>query len=246
MEKEQTKVIEIRPFHELKQEQVEQTDDNEAVEKTSLKQEIERAKQKLQAVENERKKLLAKIHQEIESEKKVWEQTKEEEMERVQQEGYKAGFEQGKNESLSEFEYLINEGNELVSQAKEQYYKQLQQSESVIVQLAMQAAEKILNQTLSTHPEKFIPLVQKAIQDLKDNLTYSIFLHPKNYETVLKQKDELYESVTETATISLYIDDELEENSCLIEHASGKIDASINTQLSEIKQVLVNLAEKNK
>lgn len=242
--KTETKVIEIRPLQKIKKEEKHQLKENKAIKKTSLQLEIEREKQKLHALENERKQRLQQLQIEIENEKQLWEQTKQEELKQIQEEGFNAGFSEGKNKSLTKYKHLIDEANDLVIKAKEQYFAQLQQTERTIVQLAMQTAKKILNQTIDEAPERFVPIVQKAIEQLKEDETYTIYLHPRNYETVLKQKAELYESLSESATILLYVDEDLEKNSCLIEHSSGKVDASVNTQLNEIKKILLNIAKK--
>lgn len=242
--REKSKVIEIRPFHEFQQVEKE-TNNNEQLEKTTLDIEVEEAKQQLHSIEEQRKVILQELKEEIEKERTAWEETKKAEMEQIKQEGYKVGYEDGKTSSLNKYSYLIEEANELTESASQQYYEQISQHESTIIHLAIQIAEKILTTTLDEQPDQFIPIVQAAILDLKDNETFNIYLHPANYEDVLKQKDELYESVSKTATISLYIDDKLQKNSCLIKHASGKVDASVNTQLTEVKQVLIGLVEKN-
>lgn len=241
---EKAKIITIRPLHEFKEEKA-SDQDNTLIEKTSIQLELEKAKQELHSAEQQREKIINNLHNEIEREKLAWEQIKQEEMERIQQEAYQTGFEEGKNESLAQYKHLIDKANELVNRATAQYYEKIEEHESTIIHLSIQIAEKILNNTLSEDPSSFIPVVKAAIQDLKDNFTYKIYVHPNKYNIVTEQKDELHELVDEKATISLYIDDEIGENSCLIEHSAGRIDASVDSQLKEIKRALTELMETN-
>lgn len=239
-----TKVIKVRPLHEFKKEEKDAAI-NDLTEPISLQLQIEQAKQQLHSVEKQREKLISELHEEIGREKEEWEKLKQEEMERIQKEGYESGFQAGKQESLAQYSHLIDEANALTERATDEYYEKIKQYESTVIQLAMQVSEKILNDKLLDEPKSFVPIVKAAIQDLKENYSYSIYLHPDNYDIVLNQKEELYELVDEKSTISLYIDNEIDVNSCLIEHSSGRIDASVDTQLKEIKRALTQLMETN-
>jgi len=108
----------------------------------------------------------------------------------------------------------------------------------MIVKLAVRSAEKVIKQQLSEHPESFLEIVKAAIHELKDHAVVSIFLHPDNYEHVLKQKDELRQLLDAETKLAIYIREDLEKNSCLIEHPYGQIDASVDTQLDQIRQAL--------
>ena len=67
-----------------------------------------------------------------------------------------------------------------------------------------------------------------------------ILLH---YEELLSKKEELMTIFSNVVNLFIYPDSDLSEDSCLIESSSGRIDASIDTQLSEIKVKLTELLE---
>src|SRR5690625_4814653 len=82
-----TKLIEVRPFHEfVKQE--DKSEDSELLEQTSVQLEIERARQRLHSIEQQRQSILTNLKREIEEEKEEWEKIKQDEMARVKQEGF--------------------------------------------------------------------------------------------------------------------------------------------------------------
>ena len=84
-------------------------------------------------------------------------------------------------------------------------------------------------------------VVALEIKEIKDQSVVSIYLHPANYEIVLEQKAELKKMLETDTKLSLYINDELAENSCVIKHPFGEIDASVDTQLEAIRNVLKDL-----
>lgn len=53
---------------------------------------------------------------------------------------------------------------------------------------------------------------------------------------------ELFE---ETKRISIYADDTLLVNSCIVEHPYGQIDATIDTQLEQVRNALLEIASGN-
>ena len=207
---------------------------------------VKEAKKELEAVKKERKNIIADTESQIQLAKEKWEEEKLLLMEQVKQEGFQVGFEQGKNESLEQYSQLINEANLIIDAAKKDYQLTVEKSEETILQLAVYVAGKIMKQQLEHNPESFIPIVKEAISNIKDQRELSIFLHPDNYEYVLTQKNELERILDSKANLSIYVNEALEKDSCLIEHPFGKIDASIHTQLSKMHQVLYEIVMEQK
>ena len=114
------------------------------------------------------------------------------------------------------------------------------------MELAVHVAEKILKVQLNDEPKSFLPIVLSAIETIKDQSMVSIYLHPNNYEEVIQQKDELIRSLDGDTKVSIYIDHKLKEHACVIEHPFGQIDASIDTQLQQLRKALLDVAMEDK
>src|SRR5699024_3137602 len=153
-------------------------------------------------------------------------------------EGYEAGFTEGKNESLLQFEKLIDHGNEVVQLAEKDYQQILDKNEDTIIDLAIQTAEKILQLKIADEPKIFSNIVIGAI---KEQSMITIQLSSANYEEVLQQKEELQQLLQADTKLTLQVKSELQENECVIEHPFGKVDASIKVQLNEIHSTLMEL-----
>ena len=70
-----------------------------------------------------------------------------------------------------------------------------------------------------------------------------IHVHPNQYEFLLSKKEEILSIFTQDTNLVIYPDSDLSEGSCLIESPTGRIDAGIDTQLTEIKNALIESLE---
>ncbi len=201
-------------------------------------QRIQEAKNELNAIQKQKEQLILDTENQIEQAKKDWLEERNLLVEQAKEEGFQAGFEQGKLESEQQFKHLIDQANSIIIASKKDYQVTVEKSEETILSLAVQVAEKIMKQVLENEPESFLAIVKEAITSIKDQRELSIYLHPDNYEYVLTQKNELERVIDTKSELSLYINESLEVGSCVIEYPFGKIDASIDTQLHQIKQVL--------
>lgn len=239
---EQEKVIKIKPIDEILPNQKKALEKRFDDEQQLLKNKRAQLQKDLERLKQEKEQLMENTAKEIEEQKGKWEQEKQAWIEKAEEEGFKAGFERGKKESIKKYETMIDEANKLVDLATKDYHKTLETSDEAIVQLAIKTAEKIVKKQIDDYPEYFLSIVHAAIEEIKDQSTISIYLHPTNYEFVLNQKHVLSQAVDGDTKISIYIDPKLNVNDCLIVHPFGQIDASVDTQLQQIEKALEEVA----
>jgi len=232
--------IKIKPI-ELVKKQTKRIDPQQ--ESFVIEEKLKEAKEELEVVRQEASEIIEKANASIKQEKDSWDQEKQQWIEQAKQEGYQAGFEQGKTESLNTYQETIEQANRIVDLANADYQITLEKTEEVIIQLAMHTAEKIMDQKLNEKPEQFAHIVKNAFKEIKDQTVISIYLHPANYENVLQQKTELKNILEYDTRLSLYVDEKMKENSCIIEHPFGQIDASVDTQLEKIRGALEEVME---
>ncbi|MFB4167498.1 flagellar assembly protein FliH [Virgibacillus sp. JSM 102003] len=231
------KLIKVRPI-EVKSQDNAQTSLSTEAEQKNIQSEISQAHERLQQIKEQQDSLLQQTKAEIEEAKENWKTEKEAYIKQAQEEGFKKGFELGQQEGKGQYEELLANANKIVETATKDYHATIEQSDETIVELAVHAAEKIIKKELKENPESFISIVNAAIKEIKDQSELSIYLHPSNYEMVMKQKDEIVQLVDKDLNVSIYINEQLKEDSCLIEHPFGRIDASIDVQLQELREVL--------
>lgn len=207
---------------------------------------IEQAKQEARLIQQEAEQYYHSVKQQILQEQEQWQIEKQQLAKMAQQEGYEAGFLQGKEEAFRQYEQLIHEAKRIVETANEQFYAQMEATDETILLIGLKVAERILGEKLADS-EHFLSLVKRAIREAREQSEVKIYVHPCYYEWLVQQKEELKAMFNEPVDLFLYPDEQLQETSCIIETPFGRIDASVDTQLQQIKeQLLERLGEATK
>ncbi|WP_170138843.1 flagellar assembly protein FliH [Oceanobacillus chungangensis] len=235
------RIIEIKPI-ELRRDEQQNRQLIKEEDVATIHTEVQKANAELAELNDKKESLLEATKVEIENEKSAWKLERLKWIESAKEEGYSAGFELGKSEIRIEYQEILNKANAIVETTTKDYHATLEKSEEMIAQLAVKVAEKIIKSTITGNPDTFLELVKAAIKEIEDRSTISIFLHPMNYETVFEQKQELVNLLENESKLSLYVREDLSENACIIEHPFGRVDAGIDTQLNEIRNVLLELS----
>lgn len=183
------------------------------------------------------------IRKEIMTEQSSWDEEKRRLIALAREEGFKQGYEEGKMQGYNEYQLQIEKANQITNEMKEEFIRHIEASEKVILDLGMKAAEKILQVTLNNDPESFNSLVKQVVKEVRNAKEVHIYIHPDQFNFVLQSKDELDALLPINQQCYLYTNDQLHSFQCLIETTSGRIDASIDSQLSELKMKLMEIIE---
>ncbi|MGG3965264.1 flagellar assembly protein FliH [Heyndrickxia faecalis] len=181
------------------------------------------------------------VRRQIAEEKKQWEQEKAKLTEQAQRQGFEAGYADGRKEGFESIRDHLNESIDIVNRSKEAFKKHLEASEKDILEIAMKAAGKILQDTLETSPEKMFAIVKNVLKEAAGYKEVDLHIYPGQYAFVMDNKEELDALFPNDTKCYVYPDDSLEPYQVFIESGSGRIDASIDSQLSELKAKLLEL-----
>lgn len=232
------KQIKVRPIEVNNEDSSTSTEKSLENEPKSIQAEIEQAREELQKLKEQQSTLINQTNTEIETAKENWETEKQQYIEQAKEAGFTEGFEIGKQESLDQYKQLIQNANKIIESATKDYHSTIENSEETILELAVHVAQKIIKKDLSENQETFISIVNTAVTEVKNQSKISIYVHSEKYELVIGQKEEIARLAGEETDLSIYINDDLNEDSCYIEHPFGKIDSSIDTQLQELRKAL--------
>ncbi|RSD28025.1 flagellar assembly protein FliH [Mesobacillus subterraneus] len=175
-------------------------------------------------------------------EKEEWERQKALLAEEAKQIGFDQGYQEGKSRGYEEYRELLRFAQETVDVSKRDYQNHIEASEKVILDLGVKIAEKILGDKV-TADEGFFSLVKRALKNARDYKDIQLHVHPGHYQFLLSQKEELIAIFPKEIDFYIYPDDDLPETACLIESENGRIDATVDSQLEEIKQKLFEMLE---
>lgn len=238
--KQSNKVILIKPFQQNDGQDEDHLPQHDEINHSLY---IEQAKEEAERIIAEANHYSAAVKQGIEEEKQRWEEEKERLMMEAQQEGFAAGFEAGKKQGYEEMSGLIEHAKGIVALSKEDYQHKIESSEQMILHIGLKVAEKILGTQLKENPEYFLDLVKRTIKEARNYREVQLHVNPVHYELLLSHKDELDAIFPRETQLYIFPDEELAEESCVIESENGRIDASIDEQLEVIRGKLYELLE---
>lgn len=242
----EAKLITLRPTVQPIEKKVEEISDEDKKKLAQIEREIiekaeAKAKQLLEQTEVEmEKRMLAMQEKEAALEEKIANA-----LEEAQAKGYDEGFQVGKKEGYASIQQSIEAAQRLVSLSKVDYEKKILEAEPMIIKLATKLAEKIVGDNIEQEPTKWVHIVQTAIKEMKEHKNIKISVHPSKYELTLNGKKQLEATLNHDSEIYIYPNEELDEDACLIETSFGTVDASVTTQLSEMKTHLLEIVEEN-
>lgn len=239
------KTIEIKPFAfwgnfiEEEEEAI-----SAKIDTTEMDAMIQKANEEAVAIVQSAKAEAEQIQQKLASEKEHWFEVERRLLEEeAKQMGYDEGYAVGKEQGYDEMKEYIMLAQNVVSSSKKDYQQYLETAEKTILELAITVAEKIMSMQMASSEETYIQLVKKAIKEAREYEHVELRIHPVQYDRVLAQKEELQGIFLKETQFFIFPDEELAEADCMIETASGRIDASIDSQLQEMKKKLNELLE---
>ena len=154
------------------------------------------------------------------------------------EEAFTQGYEEGREKGFGDLFQSIEEAKGIVASSKSALQDHLEENEHVILELAMKAAERILAQKLEEQPEIFLSVVKKGIKEAREMKEIKIYIALQQFDLIQKERAELRAMFPVDVQLYIYPEDELEPYQCFIESNQGRIDVSIDAQLSELKRKL--------
>ncbi len=141
-----------------------------------------------------------------------------------------AARKEGKREGLGQCE-------EMLAKARAEFEELRRSGEREMVELAFELARRILGRSLERHPEWVADMVAEVLPRARGHEAIEIRVHPDDLEWVKAQRD-AYARRLQGVAIYFCGDDAVDRGGCVVETASGRIDACLETQLAVLKERL--------
>lgn len=181
--------------------------------------------------------------EDIHTMRKAWDEEKVQLEKQAYDEGYEAGYNQGLQEAHAAWKEKIEEANRIVERAAADGVKYREEQEFVILHMAMQAAERILNITLERDEEVYLDVVKRALKEAREMKEIKLYVSPKYYEVVSRSREELVEIFPSDIPFLIFANDDFEDEECYIETNHGRIVVTIDEQLKVLKEQLIEILE---
>ncbi|MGB4439096.1 MAG: FliH/SctL family protein [Sedimentibacter sp.] len=173
------------------------------------------------------------------------------------EEGYNAGMEIGKNKGYAEGYELgklktteeLNEQNKVKVEEIENMLEEIEnKKESIILKhenglgkLAIDIAEKIIRNEIKLKDNVVSGIIESVIKDYRNEQWIQIYISSKDNVKTIKADKDLISSLNKISNdVKIEETESLEEGSVIIETPEGIVDASIVTQLNNLKEMVLN------
>jgi flagellar assembly protein FliH len=204
---------------------------------------LQEAESEAVRLKGEAEKFLHEQQERLAAEEQEWRHKMQQEFEMMQQEGYETGFQNGLNQGLENWQDKLNEVNQFIEKTKQDYYQVLSEAEPQMILLAMKAAEKIIGKKLEESPETWVSIVKQLVKEAREFEEVKLYVPIGWFDLTVRHREELKNMLQSTASLFIYPDETLQENGAVIEFPFGKIDATLDVQLKEIREKLLEQIE---
>ncbi|MFJ5963390.1 flagellar assembly protein FliH [Bacillus sp. NPDC093026] len=163
-------------------------------------------------------------------------------VEEAKQAGYQEGFQKGEADAKVQYQSILDQGNNIVRLAKQDYEAKIESSAEKIIELAFQLAKRVWYATEDSK-DQFFALVKQVMSEVKEYDDISIYVDPDNYEHVMNHKDELIRILQKDTHLAIYTDEKAPKGTCYVETSFGKVEASVDTQMNQLKEKLLEVID---
>ncbi len=175
--------------------------------------------------------------------KLAWEEEKMQLQQQAYDEGFAQGMEDGRQKALENMSQDIQTANETMAQAEQNALAYLDRQEGVILELAIRSAERILNDTLSEDSSRFTPIIERALKEVRESDFVKIYVSANNHQLLTENRNELVAMFPPDMPFMIFIDDTLSDTESYIDTNHGRLMASVDAQLNELRYHLGTILE---
>ncbi|MGX9133662.1 flagellar assembly protein FliH [Rummeliibacillus sp. JY-2-4R] len=181
--------------------------------------------------------------QALEEEKNNWQEEKIILQQQAYEEAFQQGLEEGRLKAEANMSEAIQQANETIAQSKKNADLYLQEQETIILDLAIRSAERILGSVLREDHERYIDIVRRGLKEAREMKEIKLYVSTTYYQLVSEHRESLSEMFPIGVPLMIFVNEEWDETDCYIETNHGRIVVSIDQQLNELKLKLLEILE---
>ena len=166
--------------------------------------------------------------------------------EKIRAEAYLQGKQAGLEEAEQQFGATLKAFAGAVAEIGRLRQTILKNSSHDMLQLVIAISAQIIQQEISISAEIIVATIQKALRAAARADEFHIKINPTDFETATQNRPLLLASISGLRNITFEAAPEISRGGCLIESEQGRVDATIETQIDEVRQHLSGLMEGNR
>ena len=154
-------------------------------------------------------------------------------------EGFEAGYEAGQAKAQKEIADLLAFAETAVREVSDTRVRILEENETALVELAIQAAEKILQTTLAAEPERVADVLRGALRKAYVRDRLQVVCNPEDLSLVETASDTLQAQVGTLKNLELVGDRRIHRGGVIVRTPGGDVDATIGSQLDRLRAAML-------
>jgi flagellar assembly protein FliH len=162
---------------------------------------------------------------------------------REEQAGRAAGFAKGQAEAQAAYRDRLQDLERLLAALGQAVERQVGGLEDLAVGVGFEVACKVLGERLVTR-EGVRALAEQVLVRVRTEEPVVLRLSPRDFSLLLQQPGEA--PVTAPHRLELVPDERIELGGCMVETASGSLDARLETQIDALRHVLLDVQQRRR
>jgi flagellar assembly protein FliH len=156
----------------------------------------------------------------------------------AQQRGYREGLQDGQARARKDLEPVVQRLAASVAEILQYKEALRRQAEQDMLRLSLGIARRVLHRELSTDPDSLHALIRAAIDRLKACEVHRVRIHPDHQPQLLVELNQ----AGLMASVEVIPDASLELGGIVFETNRGSLDASVSSQMEEVRRLLQDFA----
>lgn len=173
----------------------------------------------------------------------AWADEKVELQQQAYEEGFQVGFGEGRDKALSDMASSIQLANEVTEKSYKNAEQYQTSQERVILELAMRVATRIVGEEIEGDDEKFLSVVRRALKEAREMTEIKLYVSIDYFKLVSDNRAELASIFPPDVPFLIFANEEFESTECYIETNHGRIVVSVDDQLNELREQLIEILE---
>lgn len=162
-------------------------------------------------------------------------------------EGLEAGRKQGRDQVFNEMKPRLEalEANLLdVTQKLDAAQSSIEtEARHAVLELAMRLAERIVHRAIETDPAVVVDQVGTALSHVLGKYEATVLVHPDDATLIEEALPNLQKKAANLTHIHIVEDESISRGGCVVQYGQGEIDATVDTQLQRIVELLMPVSE---
>lgn len=162
-------------------------------------------------------------------------------LEQAHEKGYTLGYEKGQLEAKA----LIDQGNQIIQDAKKERQQILDDIEAEVIEMIIKICQNLIDEEINYNKDTIRFLIRKTLGKAStDALEFNIKVSEADYDYVIENKDEIVENAAAPSDVTITKDVNLTQGACTVETEFGSIGCSVDQAFTEIKKQMRLISNK--